>query len=64
VSTTRISAVIREIVTVLCQVMPKHAGTSGSKFDDDGISMLKQACSGRYSGTLKLSSQGFERAWN
>jgi hypothetical protein len=60
--TMRISAVIREILTVQRPVMPKHVGTSSSKINDDGVQRtLKQACSGRYSGTLKLSSQRFQR---
>ena len=62
--TTRISAEIREILTVQRRVTPKRAGASGSKINDDSISMFKQACSGRYSGSLKLSSRRFERAHN
>ena len=31
-------------------VMPKRTGACGSKINDDGVSMLKQACSGQYSG--------------
>ena len=62
--TTRISADIREILTVQRPVTPKRAGASGSKINDDGVSTLKQACSGRYSGSLKLSSRRFERAQN
>ena len=62
--TTRISADIREILTVQRPVTPKRAGASGSKIKDDGVSTLKQACSGRYSGSLKLSSRMFERAQN
>ncbi len=54
---------IREILIVQCPVTPKRAGASGSKFDD-GVSTLKQACSGRYSGLLKLSSRRFVRAHN
>ena len=42
--------------------MPKHADASG--INDNGISMLKQACSGWYSQLLKLSSQRLERAQN
>ena len=53
----RISMDIREILTVQRQVTPKRAGASGSKINDNGISMLKQACSRRYSGSLKLSSR-------
>ena len=64
VGTTRISADIREILTVQRPVTPKRAGASGSKINDDGVSTLKQACSGRYSGSLKLSSRRFERAQN
>ena len=64
VGTTRISAEIREILTVQRPVTPKRAGASGSKINDDGISTFKQACSGRYSGSLKLSSRRFERAHN
>ena len=48
-----ISADIREI---LITVMPKCAGTSGSKINNSGVSTLKQVCSGRYSGLLKLSN--------
>ena len=59
-----ISTDIREILTVQCLVTPKCAGASGSKINDDGVSMLKQACSRRYSGTLKLSSRRFKHAWN
>ena len=62
--TTRISADIREILTVQRLVMPKHAGASGSRINDNGVSMLKQACSERYSGSFKLSSRRFERAQN
>ena len=64
VGTMCISAEIREILIVQCPVMPKRAGASGSKINDDGVSTFKQACSGRYSGSLKLSSQRFERAQN
>ena len=62
--TTRISAEIREILTIQHLVTPKRAGASGSKINDDSVSTFKQACSGRYSGTLKLSSRRFERAHN
>ena len=44
--------------------MPKHMGASDSKINNDGVLTLKQACSGRYSGLLKLSSQRFEHAQN
>ena len=64
VGTMRISAEIREILTVQRPVTPKRAGASGSKFNDDSVSTFKQACSGRYSGSLKLSSRRFERAHN
>ena len=63
VGTTCISADIHEILTVQCLVMPKHAGANGSKINADGVS-LKQACSGQYPGSLKLSSRTFERAQN
>ena len=62
--TTRISAEIREMLTVQRPVTPKRAGASGSKINDDSVSTFKQACSGRYSGSLKLSSRRFERAHN
>ena len=62
--TIRISADIREILTVQCLVTPKRAGASGSRINDDGVSTFKQACSRRYSGSLKLSSRRFERAQN
>ena len=64
VSTTRISAEIREILTAQRPVTPKRAGASGSKINDDGISTFKKACSRRYSGSLKLSSRRFEHAQN
>ena len=64
VGITRISAKICEILIVQCPVRPKCAGASGSKINDDGVSTLKQACSGRYSGSLKLSSRRFKRAQN
>jgi hypothetical protein len=64
VGTTRISTDIREILTVQRLVTPKRAGASGSKINNGGVSTLKQACSGRYSGSLKLSSRRFERAQN
>ena len=41
-----------------------RAGVSGSKINDDGVSTFKQACSERYSGSLKLSSRRFEHAPN
>ena len=44
-----------DILIVQRPVMPKRAGTSGSKINDDGVSTLEQACGGRYSGSLKLS---------
>ena len=62
--TKRISAEIREILTIQRPVTPKHAGASGSKMNDDSVSTFKQACRGRYSGSLKLSSRRFERAQN
>ena len=62
--TTRISADIREILTVQRPVTPKRAGASGSRINNDGVSTLKQACSRRYSGSLKLSSRRFEHAQN
>ena len=46
VGTTRISAEIREMLTVQRPVMPKRAGASGSKINDDSVSTFKQACSG------------------
>ena len=52
------------ILTVQRPVTPKRAGASGSKINDDGVSTFKRACSGRYSGSLKLSSRRFERAQN
>ena len=64
VGTTWISADIREILTVQHPVMPKRAGTSGLRINDDGVSTLKQACGRRYSGSLKLSSLRFERTQN
>ena len=62
--TTRISAEIREILIVQSPVTPKRADASGSKISDDVVSTFEQACSGRYSGSLKLSSRRFERAKN
>ena len=56
VGTTRISADIREILIVQRPITPKRAGASGSRINDDGVSTSKQACSRRYSGSLKLSS--------
>ena len=64
VGTTRISTDTCEISTVQHPVTPKCAGASGSKINNDGISTLKQACSGRYSGSLKLSSRRFEHTQN
>ena len=64
VGTMRISAEIRKILTVQRLVTPQRAGASGSKINDDSVSTFKQACSGRYSGSLKLSSRRFERAHN
>ena len=64
VGTTQISADIREILTVQCPVTPKRTGASGSRMNDNGVSTLKQACSRRYSGLLKLTSRRFERAQN
>ena len=64
VGTIRISADIREILTVQRPVTPKRAGASGSRINDDGVSTLKQACSRRYLGSLNLSSRRFERAQN
>ena len=61
---TCISAEMREILTVQRPVTPKCAGASGSKINDDGVSTFKQACSRRYSGSLKLSSRRFECAQN
>ena len=60
----QISAEIREILTVQRPVTLKRAGASSSKINDDGVSMFKPACRGRYSGLLKLSSRRFERAQN
>ena len=60
----RISAEIREILTVQRPVTSKCVGASGSKINNDSISTFKQACSGRYSGSLKLCSRRFERAHN
>ena len=56
--------VIREILTVLHPVTPKHAGASGSTINNDGVLTLKQTCHRRYSGALKLSSRRFECAQN
>ena len=56
VSIMRISVDIREILIIQCPVTPKSAGASGSKINDNGVSTLKQACSGRYSESLKVSS--------
>ena len=64
VGRTRISAEIHEILIVQYPVTPKRAGASSSKINDDGVSTFKQACSGRYSGSLKLSSRRFERTQN
>ena len=64
VGTTRISANIREILTVQRWVTPKRAGASGSRINNDGVSILKQAYSRRYSGSLKLSSRRFKRTQN
>ena len=43
------------IITVLRPVTPKRMGTNGSKINDAGVLTLKEACSRRYSGTLKRS---------
>ena len=59
-----ISADIRDTPTIQRPAMPKCVDVSGSIINDDGISTLKQACSGRYSGSLKLSSRSFECAQN
>ena len=64
VGTTRIFAEIHEILTVQRPVTPKRTGASSSTSNDDNISTFKQACSGRYSGSLKLSSRRFECAHN
>ena len=64
VGITRISAEIREILIVQRLVTPKRAGASGSKINNDSVSTFKQACSRRYSGSLKLSSRRFECAQN
>ena len=53
-----------EILTVQCQVTPKCAGASGSKINDNRVSTLKQAYSGRYSGSLKFSSRRFKHTQN
>ena len=47
VGTTRISADICEILIVQRPITPKRAGASGSRINNDGVSTLKQACSGR-----------------
>ena len=60
----RISVEIRKRLTVQRPITPKRAGTSGSKINDDSVLTFKQACSGQYSGSLKLSSRRFERAHN
>jgi hypothetical protein len=39
-------------------------GCKRFKINDDGVSTLKQACSGRYSGMLTVSSLRFEHAQN
>ena len=52
------------LLTIQHPVTPKREGASGSKINDNSVSMFKQACSGRYSGSLKLSSRRFERAHN
>ena len=39
--TTRLCTVVCEIITVLRLVMPKRAGTNGSKINDAVISTLK-----------------------
>ena len=62
VGKTWLCAVIRQIITILRPFKPKRAGRNGSKTKDAGVSTLKQVCSGRYSGTSKLSSRRFERA--
>ena len=64
VGTTRISVEICEILTVQRPVTPKRTGASSSKLNDNSISTFKQACSGRYSGSLKLSSRRFKCAHN
>ena len=51
------STVIREILTVLYPVMPKHMGTSGSKINNNGVSTLKLVGSKRYSVVLMLGSR-------
>ena len=45
--TTCISTEVREILIVQCPVTPKHAGASGSKINNDGVSTFKRACSER-----------------
>ena len=57
VSTTRISAEVREILIVQRPVTPKCAGASGSKINNDGVSTFKQTCSGRYLGSLKVRTR-------
>ena len=52
------------MLTIQHPVMPKHVGASDSKINDDGVLTFKQACSGQYSGLLKLNSRRFERARN
>ena len=64
VGTTQISTDVREILIVQHLVTPKCAGASGSKINHDGVSTLKQAYSGRYSDSLKLSSQRFKHTQN
>ena len=54
----QISMVIREILIVQRPVTPRHAVQKLM------IITLKQACSRQYSGTLKFSSQRFERGQN
>ena len=44
---------IHEILTIQCPVTPKRAGASGSKINDDGVSMLKQACNGHLERELE-----------
>ena len=50
VGTAWLCTVVSEILTILCPDMPKHTIT--------GVSTLKKAYSGRYSGMLMLAAKG------
>ena len=55
VNTTRIPAVIHEILIVQCLVTPRHVDAVVT-LNDKGILMLKQACSEQYSVTAAEGS--------